>query len=336
MIRILISFLILSCFTLVFGQPIPFEPDANTVGLWHFNEGSGDIAFDTSGNSLDGTLENGVTWDPDGVFGNCLMFSADYHRVQITDDPILDITTDLTLEAWIKLDSTNDRGYIISKWYTNTHNPKGQYAIGVSSNNRFFVYLGDDTSQFTFNSDSILIEFDEWTLVSAVFSNGQVGLFISGEQVAMSNVPFDSLTTLDYPHDNLFLGDLWTDAYFPYSFDGKIDEVRISNIPRYQITTTDVEDNNKDILPLIPLLEQNYPNPFNPTTTIKYQIPELSFVTLKIYDVLGNEISTLINEEKPAGSYEVEFDAKILSSGVYFYRLQTGNYVETKKMVLLR
>lgn len=83
-------------------------------------------------------------------------------------------------------------------------------------------------------------------------------------------------------------------------------------------------------------LEQNYPNPFNPTTTIKYQLPELSFVTIKMFDVLGNELETLVNEEKPVGSYEIEFNASALPSGVYFYRLQAGDFVETKKMVLLK
>ena len=83
-------------------------------------------------------------------------------------------------------------------------------------------------------------------------------------------------------------------------------------------------------------LLQNYPNPFNPSTIIKYQIPELSFVTLKIYDVLGNEITNLVNEEEPIGSYEIEFDATTLPSGIYFYKLQAGNFVETKKMVLLK
>ena len=83
-------------------------------------------------------------------------------------------------------------------------------------------------------------------------------------------------------------------------------------------------------------LEQNYPNPFNPTTTIKYQIPELSFVTLKVYDVLGSEVATFVNEERVIGSYEVEFDATSFPSGIYFYQLQVGVYVETKKMVLLK
>jgi hypothetical protein len=83
-------------------------------------------------------------------------------------------------------------------------------------------------------------------------------------------------------------------------------------------------------------VEQNYPNPFNPSTAIKYRIPEISFVTLKVYDVLGNEITTLINEEKPIGSYEVEFDATGLTSGIYFYKLHAGSFVETKKMILMK
>jgi hypothetical protein len=84
------------------------------------------------------------------------------------------------------------------------------------------------------------------------------------------------------------------------------------------------------------MLLQNYPNPFNPSTTIKYQIPELSFIILKVFDVLGNEIETLVDEEKTAGSYDVDFDAVTLPSGTYFYRLQAGSYIETKKMILIK
>ena len=83
-------------------------------------------------------------------------------------------------------------------------------------------------------------------------------------------------------------------------------------------------------------LEQNYPNPFNSTTTIIYEIPELSFVTLRIYDILGNEITTLINEEKGLGNYQIEFDGSVLSSGIYFYQLKTGSFLETKKMILIK
>ncbi len=83
-------------------------------------------------------------------------------------------------------------------------------------------------------------------------------------------------------------------------------------------------------------LEQNYPNPFNPSTKISWQSPTGTHQTLKVYDVLGNEVATLVNEEKPAGSYEVEFNASQLSSGVYFYKLTAGSFTDTKKMILLR
>jgi hypothetical protein len=90
------------------------------------------------------------------------------------------------------------------------------------------------------------------------------------------------------------------------------------------------------IKPSAYLLFQNYPNPFNPTTIIKYQLPELSFVTLQVYDVLGREIITLVNEEKPIGSYELEFDGRTLPSGIYFYQLRAGNFIRIKKMVLVK
>jgi len=83
-------------------------------------------------------------------------------------------------------------------------------------------------------------------------------------------------------------------------------------------------------------LSQNYPNPFNPSTSIKYQVSSIAQVTLKLYDVLGNEVATLVNEEKPAGSYEVEFNASQLSSGIYFYKLQVDGFISTKKMTLIK
>ena len=105
----------------------------------------------------------------------------------------------------------------------------------------------------------------------------------------------------------------------------------------YKLVRIDTTVGIKDFsVPTEYILNQNHPNPFNPSTTIKYEIPELSFVTIKVYDVLGNEITTVVNEEKPIGNYEVEFDATGLTSGIYFYQLQAGSFVETKKMVLMK
>ena len=99
-----------------------------------------------------------------------------------------------------------------------------------------------------------------------------------------------------------------------------------------------------DVTPKEFVLYQNYPNPFNPNTTIKFEIPSViasgakqsQFVTLKVYDILGNEVATLVNEEKLAGEYEVEFDAFAFASGMYLYKLQAGSFVQTKKMILTK
>ena len=104
---------------------------------------------------------------------------------------------------------------------------------------------------------------------------------------------------------------------------------------------TDVEENKRNTIPNIFELYQNYPNPFNPTTKIRFRIAKFGLVTLKVYDVLGREVATLVNEDKIAGTYEIEFDghsgeALNLTSGVYFYQLRSGSFVETKKMILLR
>jgi len=112
----------------------------------------------------------------------------------------------------------------------------------------------------------------------------------------------------------------------------------------FHASATKVEENNK-LIPEEFVLYQNYPNPFNPTTKIKFTIPQsvilseaknLIFVQLKFYDVIGNEIATLVNEEKSAGNYEAQFNGSGLPSGIYFYKIIAGSFTNTKKMVLLK
>jgi hypothetical protein len=107
-------------------------------------------------------------------------------------------------------------------------------------------------------------------------------------------------------------------------------------------STTNVDENL--VNPEGYVLYQNYPNPFNPSTKIKFTVPFLiasgtkqsEIVCLKVYDILGNKITTLVNEEKSPGSYEIEFDASGFTSGIYYYRIESGKYSETKKMILLK
>ena len=94
-------------------------------------------------------------------------------------------------------------------------------------------------------------------------------------------------------------------------------------------------------LPAVFVLQQNYPNPFNPSTTIKYEIPGQArndnvLVQLRVYDILGREVATLVNSKQKAGYYEINWNAANNSSGVYFYKIQAGDFVDTKKMILMK
>lgn len=102
----------------------------------------------------------------------------------------------------------------------------------------------------------------------------------------------------------------------------------------YQGVVVSVGD--EELIPTVYNLEQNYPNPFNPSTIIKFAVPERSRVLVKIYDILGGEVTTIVNEELDAGWYEKTFDAALLSTGVYIYRMQAGNYVSIKKMLMIK
>ncbi len=97
----------------------------------------------------------------------------------------------------------------------------------------------------------------------------------------------------------------------------------------------DVEPIN-EVIPSAYALEQNYPNPFNPSTTINFSIPVEGFVTLDVYNTIGQKVASLVNETKTAGTYKVDFDAATLTSGIYFYKISVGNFTETKKMILMK
>ena len=135
-------------------------------------------------------------------------------------------------------------------------------------------------------------------------------------------------------------GSPWENLTF-FDFSGEL----LESIQAFDSTLTDIY--MEELLNWNYVLNQNFPNPFNPSTKIKFTIPSTDdsllgggerggLVTLKIFDVLGNEVVTLHNEQKPAGTYEVEFDGNLLASGIYFYQLKSGNFFETKKMLLLK
>jgi hypothetical protein len=168
-------------------------------------------------------------------------------------------------------------------------------------------YKGDTTF---FNLQSEYIKIKTW---DCRYLSGDLDYFIIAEKFGMIHGNFDS----HEEHYTIVLQGVIVDGvvYGDTNLVLDVDEVNVSYVFK---------------------LEENYPNPFNPTTILRYDIPEKSFVTIIVYDVLGNEIATLVNEEKPGGEYEVKFNAANLSSGIYFYQLRAADHIETKKMVLLR
>jgi hypothetical protein len=123
------------------------------------------------------------------------------------------------------------------------------------------------------------------------------------------------------------------DADYRAVFNGYLDTNPPYLIVSYNIVVgiDDIQSNPKSFD-----LYQNYPNPFNPTTVIRYQLPKISYVEIKVFDILGREVVTLINEEQTSGTHEVEFNAAGLPSGFYIYKLQSGEFTSTKKMILLK
>jgi len=162
--------------------------------------------------------------------------------------------------------------------------------------------------------------------------------FVKGK----TNVPLINFQTLDIDCKPELIGDtLWITVQKPGNYlmkgTGQRESDIVSVSPDYKINvvSTSVDYNNSQI-PLSFELFQNYPNPFNPETVISYQLAVNSFIKLKIYNLLGREIATLVNEEKSSGNYEIKFDGTNFSSGIYYYTIIAGNFTQTKKMVLLK
>jgi hypothetical protein len=183
---------------------------------------------------------------------------------------------------------------------------------------------GYDIFVLSYDSDGIIqwgkaAGGETYNVGSGIIADNNGSCYVSG--VASQNAIFDTIS-ISGEYLNLFLAKLTFDS--PVNVDDQLTE-HSSPSDEY-------------------LLMQNYPNPFNPSTKIKFKIltmetkhaSSLQMVTLKVYDILGNEITSLVNEEKNTGIYEIKFDASGLPSGIYYYRLTSGNYSETKKMILIK
>jgi hypothetical protein len=327
--------------------------DSSLVGFWTFDDSTG---VDSSVYANNGTLSANPTFI-NGMKASAMYFDGVDDRVRIWDSNSLDTDSSMTISLWIMPDSANPGGAkVMSKWYSSP--TRGDWLLSLSSRDscdgtcvsyyfgfaNYEVY-GYPNGWFSIGPNNLdyYLKLGEWNFIAVTFDTGFVNLYYNGNLIRTdtSDVKYTSLS--EYNTDDIYIGGLWN-GYPGYWFNGGLDEIRIYNRP---LSTSEVNDlynqvtsienpAYKDEFPAKFDLFQNYPNPFNPSTIIILQIHELSFVTLKVYDVLGNEVVTLVNEEKPAGKYEVEFNGSELTSGIYFYQMKTGSFIETKKMILMK
>jgi hypothetical protein len=174
------------------------------------------------------------------------------------------------------------------------------------------------------------LQYDKLQIIGAATLDGNLNISLVNNFVPAIGDTFEVLTYSSHTGNFSAINGLNTGTGI--SFDTVFTSTALLLVT---ITTSDIEESFNSI-PKEYALAQNYPNPFNPSTKIEYSIPQLSNVVIKAFDILGNEIETLVNEEKQVGTYEITWSAENLPSGVYFYRLQAGDFIETKKMVLLR
>ena len=248
-----------------------------------------------------------------------------------------------------------------ANWSTFPHQPevaalKARFTLLMASTNPIEVMLNMHSSSlcaryFVYHHENGTSP--NYAVLQQSFINGVRYFYPNAIEPYNYFVSWTSGTALQYPeswcwlnHGENILAITYEDKYKPScSTSGNYDSTAnaiLRGVLDYMDITTDVEQ-VADLFPIEFELEQNYPNPFNPSTIISFTIPNVTLngvegsrVQLKVYDILGNEVATLVDEYKSAGIYNVQFTMHNLASGIYFYRLQAGDFVESKKMILLK
>jgi len=222
---------------------------------------------------------------------------------------------------------------------------ESSYLASISHND-WAMYAGAQFGKSTSSSSSIDYDKTARQINITASSNAQGGIvdvwlggINTGELIAAVEIEntessanyqtFSAVTTEEITGSH--------DVYFHFKGEESASELfRIKHFSFSEEITTSNETNDREILPESYRLQQNYPNPFNPSTMISYQLPVSSDVSLKVFNILGREVATLVNTRVAAGQHQVQFDASSLSSGMYFYTLETNDFSKTRKMLLIK
>ena len=293
-------------------------------------------AGDSSGNANNGTVGKAVSIeDRNGKSGGAFFFNPNNSAYisGMTDKNLPAGAAPRTLCAWIKPYSPGADGYVIV-----------DYGV-LSKNSRIALELKNGKINLSFWSNDLYGHIDlmdsAWHHITGIWDGADARIYVDG---VLDTSKTYSLIPNTIRSNSLTIGvannKLW------HLYHGCIDEVRIYSraLNDNEIaalasgSTTNVEPDRLNALtaPAQYHLYQNYPNPFNPATKIKFTLPQSAQTKLTVYDILGREVRTLIDQELIAGYHEINFNASNISGGVYFYRIQASNYTETKKCILLK
>jgi len=315
-------------YDLVSVQPFSTDP---TLELWPSYGGSHDCAFTASGNGYEAAVVDSL-----GASGYFTFWAVDdsaatffvptgYVAPEISHDQPLIWLLGPEGQSEFKLDSTNgslDRALILSSPYPVVRTGLDENAVQAGQTHSLSVYPDDPLA----GTNQVVFRYDDADL--------KLGDNLLGDESALAVYHWvDESTGWELIGGTVDTADNAT--YAPIAEAG-VYAAFTTNI------ITDVEDDERgDILPYLFELSQNYPNPFNPVTTIEYSVPTRSEVTIEVFNVLGQKVRTLVDEVKSSGSYRIEWDGvddagRSVSTGVYLYRFQAGEIVQTKKMLLLK
>ncbi len=289
-----------------------------------------DTLFASTQYNLRRSFDGGENWSKLNVFyPNCLFFQSDILWV-----------IGVSSFKWLVYNSY-DLGVSFDSLYSNFDNYDLNNSLFVTNNN--YAYLASRNN----NLDGIIRSSDfgnSWVQVLSLNHTSPV-VYANESGIVLTGTIVLSLSDTNKIYISTDFGETWIYKPQPTDFGSSLSEIKQDQLGKYFIGTTTNGLFQVDIITSVEevpsvysnfYLSQNYPNPFNPTTRIQYTVNNKQFVTIKVYNVLGKEVATLVNEEKTAGNYSIGFNGSKLSSGVYFYRLIQGKYIDTKKMILLR
>ncbi|MEJ2494676.1 MAG: T9SS type A sorting domain-containing protein [Ignavibacteriaceae bacterium] len=314
---------------LVSVRDTSIHQSGNLVAFYPFNGN----ANDESGNGNNGTVyQASLVSDRFNNPNSAYKFDGVNDYIQISNSTILNFSNSITVSFWIKVNEFLDR-----EAYPLSHgNWENRWKVSIT--NKGIRWTVKTTTGVKDLDSETELKLDRLYNVVVLYDGSDYEIYINGKLNALTTFSGSILsTTIDFMIGQVLPGDN------QYNFKGVLDDIRIydyalsyNEIGKLYDIITSADDKYDNQIPVQTILYQNYPNPFNPKTKIGFRIAEFGFVSLKVYDVLGEEITTIINEEKSAGNYEVEFDANNLPSGIYFCRLKAGSYIQTKKLLLLK